>query len=276
MRSSVRWRKSGASAAWLLAAMQVATCAGAVAASAATVPSTPDGAAGARSAAAAAPTAASAQFSLPVGSPLPAATSESAPDWRASVRAFAQQHFRNPAWGASHSARVYALASVLAREDGVALDDDVLYAAAFLHDAAAFPPWAVKDADHADVAAGIVAGLLAPTSFPAAKLDAVRGAIRTHMFFRTPTTGPEALYLHDADALDWLGAIGVARLVALVDPNGGLPDGPTMVQRLETNLATVPAAVQSPAGKKRVAERRAQLEAFLRALREQTDDLRTL
>jgi hypothetical protein len=215
-------------------------------------------------------------IALPPGSPLPARSAAAPEDWRASLREFAAQHFRNPAWGASHSARVYALAAALAREDGIALDDDVLYAAAYLHDVAAFPPWAVKDLDHADVAAGIVADLLAPTAFPRGKLDAVRGAIRTHMFFRTPATGPEATYLHDADALDWLGAIGVARLVALVDPNGGAPDGPTMVQRLETNLATVPAAVLSPAGKKRVAERRAQLESFLRALREQTDDLRTL
>jgi hypothetical protein len=26
---------------------------------------------------------------------------------------------------------------------------------------------------------------------------------------------PEAVYLHDAHALDWLGAIGVARIIAL-------------------------------------------------------------
>ena len=58
-----------------------------------------------------------------------------------------------------------------------------------------------------------------------AKIDAVRGAIRTHMYYRDPV-GPEALYLHDADALDWLGAIGVARIIGLVDPNGGVPTAP--------------------------------------------------
>jgi HD superfamily phosphodiesterase len=77
-----------------------------------------------------------------------------------------------------------------------------------------------------------------------AKIDAVRGAIRTHMYYRDPA-GPEALYLHDADALDWLGAIGVARVMALVDPNGADPDGPKAVQMLEDNLKGVPARVLS-------------------------------
>jgi hypothetical protein len=43
--------------------------------------------------------------------------------------------------------------------------------------------------------------ILKGTGFPMAKIDAVRGAIRTHMYERDPV-GPEALYLHDADALD--------------------------------------------------------------------------
>jgi hypothetical protein len=84
------------------------------------------------------------------------------------------------------------------------------------------------------------------TGFPLVKIDAVRGAIRTHMFYRDPV-GPEALYLHDADALDWLGAIGVARIMALVDPNGGDPDGPKAVKMLADNLAKVPARVLSTA-----------------------------
>ena len=144
-------------------------------------------------------------------------------DWRVAVRTFAQQHLRHPAWGASHSQRDYDLARSLAAADHVALDDDVLYAAAFLHDVAAFAPWQKHGVDHADRAVQIVGRLLEGTGFPMAKLDAVRGAIRTHMYPREPQ-GPEALYLHDADALDWLGAIGVARIFGLVDPNGGQPD----------------------------------------------------
>jgi len=208
-----------------------------------------------------------------VGAP-PAATLP-APDWRATVRELAMSHFKNPAWGYSHCLRDYALARELAAADHVALDEDVLYAASYLHDMAAFPPWEDVKVDHSDVGARLVDTVLKGTGFPMGKIEAVRGAIRTHMYYRDPV-GPEALYLHDADALDWLGAIGVARIIALVDPHGGNPDGPKAVTMLTDNLAKVPARVLSPAGRARVPERKAELEKFLSDLKRETDDLRTL
>jgi hypothetical protein len=203
--------------------------------------------------------------------PSPSATN----DWRATVRSFALQHFKNPAWGYSHSQRDYALARDLAAADHVTLDDDVLFAAAYLHDMAAFPPWENDKLDHSDVAADVVGTVLKGTTFPMAKLDAVRGAIRTHMYYRNPVR-PEALYLHDADALDWLGAIGIARIMALVDPNGGDPTGPKAVKMLEENLAKVPARIMSPAGRVSMPARKAELEQFLKDLRRESDNLRTL
>jgi len=196
-------------------------------------------------------------------------------DWRAAVREFAEQNLKHPAWGASHSVRDYELAKELAAADGVTLDDDVLYAAAYLHDVAAFAPFRKPDTDHQDEAARIVESLLQGTGFPMAKIEAVRGAIRTHMFARDPV-GPEAIYLHDADALDWLGAIGVARIFALADPNGGAPDGPTVVKRLTSNLEKVPPRIVSKAGKARSPERVRELDQFLHDLREQSADYRTL
>jgi uncharacterized protein len=196
-------------------------------------------------------------------------------EWRGIVSKFAQDHFKNPAWGYSHCVRDYQLARELATADHVMLDDDVLYAAAYLHDMAAFEPWEKSGVDHADQAAATVDTILKNTGFPMKKIDAVRGAIRTHMYERNPV-GAEAVYLHDADALDWLGAIGVARIIGLVDPHGGDPTGPAVIPMLEANLAKVPARVMSPAGKARVAERTLQLQTFIRQLREQTDNLRTL
>jgi hypothetical protein len=197
--------------------------------------------------------------------------------WREVVRQFAAQHFKNPAWGYSHSVRDYKLAKELAEADHAVFDDDVLYAAAYLHDMAAFAPWdrEQEGIDHADEGARVMDTVLKGTGFPPAKIDAVRSAIRTHMFDRTPV-GPEALYLHDADALDWLGAIGAARVIALVDPNGGEPDGPKAVKMLEDNLAQVPPRVLSPAGKKRVPGLQQELAQFLKDLRRETDDYRTL
>jgi len=196
-------------------------------------------------------------------------------DWRVSVQQFAQQHLKHPAWGLSHSVRDYELARRLAAEDHVAVDDDVLYAAAYLHDIAAFAPYEKAGVDHADEAARIVGELLDGTGFPRPKIEAVRGAIRTHMFDRTPA-GAEAVYLHDADALDWLGAIGVARIFALVDPNGGAPDGPAALKMLQDNLRDVPPGIVSKAGRAMSVARVRELEEFLGSLSRETAAYRTL
>jgi len=202
-------------------------------------------------------------------------TIEHTGDWRAAVHRFVKANMKHPAWGLSHSMRDYDLAKELAAADNVTLDDDVLYAAAYLHDVAAFAPFRKSGTDHQDEAARIVESMLAGTGFPMSKIEAVRGAIRTHMYGRDPV-GPEAIYLHDADALDWLGAIGVARVFGLVDPKGGNPDGPEVVKGLEDSLKEVPPRIVSKAGKARAPQRVQELEQFLRDLRGESADLRTL
>ncbi len=204
-----------------------------------------------------------------------APTIERKGDWRAAVHRFAEANLKHPAWGLSHSVRDYELAKELAAADQVTVDDDVLYAAAYLHDVAAFEPFRKPRVDHQDEAARIVESMLAGTGFPMSKIEAVRGAIRTHMVGRDPL-GPEAIYLHDADALDWLGAIGVVRVFGLVDPKGGDPDGPSVVKDLEHSLTAVPPRIVSKAGKARASHRVRELEQFLRDLRAESADLRSL
>jgi uncharacterized protein len=189
-------------------------------------------------------------------------------DWRADVHRFVAANLKHPAWGLSHSERNYELAKELAAADQVTLDDDVLYAAAYLHDVAAFAPFRSSFADHQDEAARLVESLLAGTGFPMSKIEGVRAAIRTHMYERNPV-GAEAIYLHDADALDWLGAIGVARVFAL-------GDGPTAVKRLEETLTAVPPRIVSKAGQARAPRRVRELEQFLPDLRAETANLNSL
>lgn len=196
-------------------------------------------------------------------------------DWRTKVRAFNIEHCKHPAWGTSHSDRDYALAKAMAATDKVALDDDVLFAAAYLHDIAAFKPYEKPDLDHSDVAADLVGEILAPTGFPMNKLPKVQAAIREHMYYRTPTV-PESLYLHDADALDWLGAIGAARIMALADPNGAQPDGPAVIPMLQANLKDVPTRVLSPAGKALMPAKRDLLAKWLETLSAETEAFKTL
>jgi uncharacterized protein len=203
------------------------------------------------------------------------ASDSSGSAWRSSVRAFAQAHFRHPAWGYSHSLRDYALARQLAATDRAAVDDDVLFAAAMLHDMAGFAPWEVPKRDHQDVACETVVSVLRDAGFPMTKLAAVQSAIRTHMYYRKPQDAI-ARYLHDADGLDWLGAIGAARVMALADPKGGKPDGRETEKLIESNLRDVPDTMQTPAGKAMMPARRDALNAWLAELRTQTENLSTL
>lgn len=195
--------------------------------------------------------------------------------WRSAVRSFAQIYFKHPAWGYSHSLRDYALARQLAITDGAIVDDDVLFAAAMLHDMAGFSPWEESKRDHQDVACETIVPVLRSAGFPMAKLSAVQSAIRTHMYYRKPQDAV-ARYLHDADGLDWLGAIGAARVMALADPKGGKPDGPEAEKLIESNLEDVPGTMQTPAGEAMMPARRDALKAWLAELRTQTDELRAL
>ena len=171
--------------------------------------------------------------------------------------------------------RDYALARQLATTDGATVDDDVLFAAAMLHDMAGFSPWEDLKRSHEDVACETIVPVLRSAGFPMAKLSAVQSAIRTHMYYRKPQDAA-ARYLHDADGLDWLGAIGAARIMALANPKGGKPDGPEAERLIASNLDDVPGTMQTPAGKAMMPARRDALKAWLTELRAQTDDLRTL
>ncbi len=109
-----------------------------------------------------------------------------------------------------HVLRVLALAERLAEMEGA--DLDIVRAAALLHDVARGCE-ASPDGDHALAGADVARQVLAAE--PRHRVEAVAHAIAAHRF----RTGPEpqsieAQVLHDADKLDAIGAIGVARAFA--------------------------------------------------------------
>jgi hypothetical protein len=206
---------------------------------------------------------------------MPASAAET---WRDKVTEFAAKNFQQGHTYA-HSRRDYVLAKNLAAADHVALDEDVIFAAAYLHDMGSLAPWADTNRAHGDVHGDVGAAkidlVLSDTDFPKAKLDAVRAAIRNHMFNRDPGPTAEARYLHDADALDNLGASGVGWLLMLVDANGGKPTAEQLLKNFD-DTSVIEKGVITPAGKAQLVSRIAEQKAFLEALRRESDNFSNL
>ncbi|MEM0094086.1 MAG: HD domain-containing protein [Thermofilum sp.] len=136
-------------------------------------------------------------------------------DFFEKVREAAEPYYRHSHHDKSHVERVYKLSLRIARELREPIDLDVLRAAALLHDVAR----ALEDGgavrDHAEEGAAIARKLLGELGFPQEKIEQVCYCIRVHRFRKgiKPET-LEAQVLQDADRLDMLGAIGVARAFA--------------------------------------------------------------
>ena len=193
-------------------------------------------------------------------------------EWRDSIRLLNERHFKHTAWGTAHSVRDYDVAKWIAATDHLTYDDDVLFAASYLHDIAGFAPWEKQGVDHQDRGAELMDSLLTGYGFPADKIEKVKAAIRTHMPDRAPGAAVESQLLHDADGLDWLGAIGIARDMSIVDANGGDPGFAWALNRLRDDSTKVPGLLVTKAAKREAQRRMAVTRAFLKDLESETKE----
>jgi uncharacterized protein len=187
--------------------------------------------------------------------------------WRAKVYSHAREKLLHPAWGWRHSERDFLLARQVAREETLAIDEDVLFAAAFLHDAGAIPPFAKDGVDHAVRSAELAEPLLRQAGFPMAKFPAVRAAILGHMFDKEAGDRPEAIALHDADALDFLGATGIARRLSVT---GAAPDMDSGLARLQQVYEEIPGRLVTATAKRMAIPRLVAMKAFFDQLKRET------
>src|SRR5438132_12461483 len=109
-----------------------------------------------------------------------------------------------------HIKRVYKNAEVIGRREGA--DMKILLLAALLHDLVVYPKGSAKTSKSADDSADMAEKLLKSYRYPQDKIDKISYCIRTHSYSKrlVPAT-LEAKILQDADRLDALGAIGIAR-----------------------------------------------------------------
>ena len=190
-------------------------------------------------------------------------------DYRAAIAGYVRQQAA-PVDKFSHQPRLYALA--VAVGDGLAYDDDVLYAAAWLHDLGVFighrpeDPAELARWDNVAYAVASVPAILGRLGFPAARVAAVQSAIQHHLPAAAPPT-IEGAILRDADILEQLGAVGILRTVSKVGRDTRFHTFGDALAALERNLASLPGQLRLPAARRLAQARIAALAAFLAAAR---------
>jgi uncharacterized protein len=176
----------------------------------------------------------------------------------------------------SHQPRLYRLAAELG--DGQPFDDDVLYAAAWLHDLGVFvghrpeDPIELSKWDNVAYAVQKAPEVLNRFGFPAQKIPAVLDTIRAHLPSSNPTSF-EGILLRDADILEQLGAIAVLRTVSKVGRDTRFIRFGDALAVLARNLDQLPGKLQLDSSRSRGRARIATLSNFLKASAEEANGI---
>lgn len=176
----------------------------------------------------------------------------------------------NPPDKLSHQPRLFQLAKQLGASQ--AFDEDILYAAAWLHDLGVFIGHRPEDPaklalwDNVAYAMKAAPALLRQFGFPADKIPAVVEVIRTHLPSSKPTIF-EGILLRDADVLEQLGAIAVLRTVSKIGRDTRFVRFPDALVLLERNLEQLPNQLELPAARRLAEPRIKILKEFLQAAR---------
>ena len=139
-------------------------------------------------------------------------------DWVGWEKLFAQfldeKTGPDPAHDRGHIKRVVANAKALAAGEGARLE--VVIPAAWMHDCVTVPKNSAQRAAASQMAAEEAGHFLLAVGYPAGEIEAIKHTIAAHSFsaqIRPETL--EAQVVQDADRLDAIGAIGIARCFAV-------------------------------------------------------------
>ena len=184
----------------------------------------------------------------------------------------------HPVYGYSHCLRVYALAQELAAAEGVSYDVEILHAAALLHDVGLYKAYALREpADHAKRSAIVASRILHDWDFPPQASQVVIEAIEHHPpGAPSGGTSSETVLLKDAVGLDYLGAIGISRMLAMVGTEDDVPDIPTAIWNAESLRQKIPGLLVLQSSKELAGRRIREMEDFFEDLREATAKLKLL
>jgi uncharacterized protein len=108
------------------------------------------------------------------------------------------------------------------------------------------------------------------------KIDLVKEIVDHHQYYRPPDTLAVAILFRDADILDFLGAIDIARIISLTKREALAPDLPSAIEVIRKQMVEMPARLQTDAAKREGERRVEEMRHFLDALSRETDSLRTI
>jgi uncharacterized protein len=197
--------------------------------------------------------------------------------WRSRLAALAQQAAgTDGAHDANHLERVWRNAHALLEHHPQA-DPLVVLAACYLHDLVNLPKNDPARHLASTRSAELARRELELLGFPRARLDAVAHAIEAHSFSAAiePAT-VEAQIVQDADRLDGLGAVGLARMFYTAGRMGSalahgadplaldrpLDDKAYSLDHIPAKLARLPGMMQTEGGRRLAEQRLALLEDF--------------
>ena len=195
-------------------------------------------------------------------------------NWRTSVIDYIRAE-ATPVDKFGHQPRVYALATEIG--EGMRYDDDVLFAAAWMHDLGVFVghrpqnPEQLSRWNHVPYTIQRSRELLSDWGFPPEKLDRVAEAILHHQAKDEPTT-MEAILLRDADILEQLGAIGILRAVVKVGRDTRYPTFSAVLPVLKSALESLMSKVRLDKTKVMAQSRLEMLRSFLVAIQNEAGD----
>ena len=217
---------------------------------------------------------------------MPVAKFDASFPWFAPLLARLREHLaaepfaRDAAHDLGHILRVARLADRLAREEHA--DEQVCVAGALLHDLVYRPKNHPESSLTAQLAANLVPQWCRSTAGLETRAAAIAAAVASHSWSGGGTpASPEAAVLQDADRLEALGAVGVARTFATgasfgaglwhpEDPwahDRALDDKAWSLDHFERKLLKLEADMKTAAGRRLAAERQRTMLAHLAALR---------
>jgi uncharacterized protein len=199
----------------------------------------------------------------------------SAPNWRQSVIEYIRAE-ATPQDKFGHQPRLYALVAKIG--EGTQYDDDVVFAAAWMHDLGVFlghrpaDPRELPHWDHVTYAMAKCRELLPAWGFPAEKVEAVAEALRTHQPHDDPQA-IEGIILRDADILEQLGAVGALRAIVKVGRDTRYHTYSDVVPVLRRALQQLSEEIRLPRARQLAESKIAALRAFLEAIEQEAGDL---